>query len=183
LREAGVAKSVRHEHVVAVLDAGEVTFRHNGAACQAPYLLMEWLEGESLSRRLATGALPWHEVLRIGREALLGLAAIHGWELTHRDIKPLNLWLEAPRDRLKVLDFGLARATDHTQLTAAGFLVGTPACMSPEQARGEEANPRSDLFSLGAVLYYACTGDQPFKGTGHAEVLCAVRERTPKLPS
>src|SRR5439155_1682005 len=99
------------------------------------------------------------EIIRIGREMALGLAAAHEKGLIHRDIKPANVWLEEPRGRAKVLDFGLARPAGGDQrLTKGGMILGTPAYMAPEQARGEALDARTDLFSLGAVLYGLCAG-------------------------
>ena len=102
------------------------------------------------------------DVLRVGRELADGLAAAHAAGLIHRDIKPDNIWLEAPHERVKLLDFGLARpVNDHGQLTQAGAIVGTPAYMAPEQGRGEVVGTRADLFSLGCVLYHMAVGRSP----------------------
>ncbi|HEX7380279.1 MAG TPA: serine/threonine-protein kinase, partial [Pirellulales bacterium] len=107
--------------------------------------------------------LPTAELSRIGREIALGLAAAHARGLIHRDIKPSNVWLEADTGRVKILDFGLARVTDgEEQLTHSGSVLGTPAYMSPEQASGCPADARSDLFSLGCILYHGATGRRPF---------------------
>src|SRR5262249_49188334 len=131
-----------------------------------PFLAMEFLKGEPLDERLnREKKLPLVEVLRIGREVSEGLAAAHEHGLIHRDIKPANIWLEAPRGRVKILDFGLARApTQEAGLTQQGAIMGTPAYMAPEQARGEAVDARTDLFSLGVVLYRLCSGQQPFSG-------------------
>jgi hypothetical protein len=125
------------------------------------------------------------------REAATGLAAAHSLGLVHRDIKPANLWLEAPSGRVKVLDFGLAKPINaEIELTENGALVGTPAYMAPEQARGEKVDHRADLFSLGAVMYRLCTGKLPFPGSTTMAVLMAlgteeprpVRELNPAVP-
>src|SRR5207249_3762400 len=114
------------------------------------------------------------EVVRIAREVADGLAAAHEHGLIHRDVKPANVWLEAHSQRAKILDFGLARsAGGHSGLTQTGGVVGTPEFMSPEQARGEDLDGRSDLFSLGAVLYSLCTGQKPFHGNSVMAVLTA----------
>ena len=130
------------------------------------------------------GKLPPAEVLRIGREIALGLAAAHKRGLIHRDIKPANVWLEAGTDRVKILDFGLARAAaEECQLTQEGAIVGTPAYMSPEQAQGRGVDHRCDLFSLGCVLYRMATGEPPFQGTDTISTLLAISTLTPPPPS
>src|SRR5262249_37030209 len=151
-------------HVVTIFQVGE----DRGA----PFLAMEFLEGEPLADRIRReGCLPLAEVLRIGRETALGLAAAHAHGLVHRDIKSANLWLEGPAGRGKLLDFGLARVeADQTHLTQLGMIVGTPAYMAPEQAEGKPVDQRCDLFSLGCVLYEMSTGTPPF----HRETTIAV---------
>src|SRR5207244_9192711 len=105
------------------------------------------------------------EALAVGKQSAEGLAAAHAAGLVHRDIKPANLWLEAPRGRVKILDFGLARlvAGEFTVLTQDGTILGTPAFMAPEQARGEVVDRRCDLFSFGCVFYRMVTGRLPFQ--------------------
>src|SRR5262245_5167376 len=158
LREARAAAALEHDHIVPIFHVDE----DRGA----PFIVMPFLKGEPLDRRLeAQGKLPIAEVLRIGRETAEGLAAAHEAGLIHRDIKPANLWLEGDKARVKILDFGLARASaDQSQLTQTGAIIGTPAFMAPEQATGEKVGPQSDLFSLGCVLYRLCTGNMPFRG-------------------
>jgi hypothetical protein len=115
--------------------------------------------------------------LRVGQEAAEGLAAAHALGLIHRDIKPANLYLEAPRGRVKILDFGIARRTGedpHKALTGTGIVVGTPGFMSPEQASGKPLDGRTDLFSLGVVLYHATTGRLPFDGETALAMLTAL---------
>src|SRR5262249_52630190 len=127
--------------------------------------------------------LPVTEILRIGREAAQGLAAAHAQGLVHRDIKPANLWLEGDTGRVKILDFGLAKAaTDAAHLTQSGAILGTPAYMAPEQGGGQVPNPRSDLFSLGCVLYHACTGERPFQGPDLIATLAALALHHPPAP-
>jgi WD40 repeat protein/serine/threonine protein kinase len=176
LREARAAAAIKHDHIVAIYQVGQ----DRGA----PFLAMEFLEGEPLDARLRREPpLPLGEVLRIGREAALGLAAAHGRGLIHRDIKPANLWLEAPNGRVKILDFGLARAGgDQAQLTQQVAIVGTPAFMAPEQARGETVDARCDLFSLGSVLYLLATGEMPFKGSDTIAAIMAVVTDEPGPP-
>ena len=155
VREARSAAAVIHENVVGI---------HSISEWQGiPYLVMTFIRGESLQKRLAQrGALSVKEVLRIGMQVAQGLAAAHAQGLIHRDIKPANILLETEVDRVKITDFGLARAVDDIQLTGSNLVLGTPEYMSPEQARDESLDYRSDLFSLGSVLYEACTGRSPF---------------------
>jgi hypothetical protein len=146
---------------------------------------MEFLEGETLASRLQRlGKLPPTQVLRIGKEIATGLQAAHERGLVHRDIKPGNIWLEAGRgDRVKILDFGLARAAGgDTHLTRTGHIVGTPAYMAPEQARGQAVDHCSDLFSLGSLLYRMCTGQLPFKGRDTVSILMSVATDHPPQP-
>jgi hypothetical protein len=179
LREARAAAAIKHDHVVSIYQVGE----DRGT----PFLAMELLDGESLGDRLARGGrLPLADTLRIGREVALALAAAHHRDLIHRDIKPGNIWLESrpgAAERVKLLDFGLARATaDDAQLTQAGTFVGTPAYMAPEQFQGGPVDGRSDLFSLGCVLYRMATGEQPFQGADSIAMLLAVTTQTPRPP-
>jgi serine/threonine protein kinase len=177
LREAQATAKLDHPHVVPIYGAEEFA--------GIPYLAMKLLEGESLEERLkARGAwLPLPEVLRIGEEVADALAAAHARELIHRDVKPTNIWLETDGDRVKLIDFGLARILDDDlRLTGTGYVVGTPSYMAPEQANGDEVDHRSDLFSLGCVLYRASTGLQPFPGQFAVDVVAAVRTLDPKPP-
>jgi hypothetical protein len=177
LREAKTAATLEHDHIVPILQVGE----DHGA----PYIVMPFLKGEPLDQGLQrAGKLPLADVVRIGREAAEGLAAAHAAGLIHRDIKPANLWLEAPRGRVKILDFGLARAAaDESYLTQSGAIVGTPAYMAPEQASGEAVDARCDLFSLGCVLHRLSTGVAPFKGKDSISTLLAVASENPKPPA
>ena len=145
---------------------------------------MEYLEGEPLDARIAwEGRLPVAEVLRIGGEIALGLAAAHAKGLIHRDVKPANIWLEGKDRHVKILDFGLARAmTAGGQLTQSGSIMGTPAYMAPEQAAGRPVDGRVDLFSLGCVLYEMSTGERPFKGDDAMAVISALALHTPPTP-
>jgi serine/threonine protein kinase len=185
LREARAAAQITHDNVVTVYEADE----RDGV----PYIAMQFLEGYPLDeylRKKGSPSLP--QIIRIGRETAAGLAAAHKLGLVHRDVKPGNLWLEAPHGRVKVLDFGLAKPLDaEVELTKSGAVVGTPAYMSPEQARGQKVDHRSDLFSLGAVLYRLGTGRLPFEGPTTMSVLMAlgteepvpVRELNPAVPA
>jgi serine/threonine protein kinase len=146
---------------------------------------MPFLEGEPLDRRLGRvgGPLPLPELLRIAREIATGLSAIHQRGLIHRDVKPANVWLEADTDRVKILDFGLARATQgNVQLTQEGAIVGSPAFMAPEQAGRQPTDARADLFSLGCVMYLMATGQLPFQGPDALATLLAVTTMQPPVP-
>jgi serine/threonine protein kinase len=175
-REAKAAAALKHPHVVTIFQVGE----DRGA----PFLAMEFLDGEPLDERLKRQPrLPVADILRIGREIAGGLAAAHERGLVHRDIKPANLWLEGEEGHVKILDFGLARAlADQTHLTQTGVIVGTPAYMAPEQARGQPVDHRGDLFSLGCVLYRMCTGEVPFPGQDTMSILSALALDTPRSP-
>jgi eukaryotic-like serine/threonine-protein kinase len=175
LREARAVAAIEHDHIVSIHQVGEES--------GVPFLTMPLLQGESLEERLGrVGHMPVAEVVRIGREIAAGLAAAHERGLTHRDIKPPNIWLEAERDRVKILDFGLAHGGEADErITQFGTLTGTPAYMAPEQVRGE-AEPRSDLFSLGCVLYRMCTGTLPFRGKDTLATLAALAQDQPPPP-
>ncbi len=176
LREAQLSAAIEHDHIITIY---EVSSEH-----AVPYLAMQLLRGECLQDRLDKDErLPLSECVRIGREIALALAAAHEKHLIHRDIKPANIWLEEGSGRVKILDFGLARpVTDDVQLTQAGMLIGTPAYMSPEQANGQPADARADLYSLGVVLYRMTTGRLPFLGKTTLEILKALLLETPPTP-
>jgi eukaryotic-like serine/threonine-protein kinase len=166
-REAQAAAAISHPHVITIHAVGEWQGR--------PYLVMEFVTGSSLQQRIdEAGPLELKEVLRIGTQAALGLAAAHSQGLIHRDVKPSNIMLENELARVKLTDFGLARAVDDTLLTQHGTLAGTPQYMAPEQARGEPLDRRADLFSLGSVLYAMCTGRAAFRGDSTLEVIRRV---------
>jgi serine/threonine protein kinase len=184
-REARAAASITHENVVAVHQvekSGE-----NGL----PYLVMQLIAGESLDERLSRDKkLSLREILRISAQVAHGLAAAYSHGLIHRDVKPGNVLLESSHDRVKLTDFGLARVADDVKLTRTGFVSGTPLYMAPESAMGEEADHRSDLFSLGAIMYEMCTGQPPFTGNSALAILKQitdtqhrpVRELNPEIP-
>ncbi len=205
LREARTAAAVVHDHIMPVYQVGE----DRGVPFLAlPLLPGETLE-DRLRRR---GSLPAAEVVRIGRETAEGLAAAHARGLIHRDIKPANIWLEgepgasatggsepgasATGGRVKILDFSLARAVADAQeipevvdrpapdagLTHVGAVVGTPAYMAPEQARGDRVDHRADVYALGVLLYRLATGRVPFPGADAAAVLAAVQRDRPVPP-
>jgi serine/threonine protein kinase len=166
-REARAAAAVVHEHVVPIHDV------ESGQA--NPYLVMQLVQGESLQARVEReGPLSVAETLRIGMQAASGLAAAHAQGLVHRDVKPANILLENGVERVYLTDFGLARTCDDAGLTHTGVVAGTPHYMSPEQADGQPLDQRSDLFSLGSVLYFMATGHPPFR----ADRTMAVLKRT-----
>jgi serine/threonine-protein kinase len=119
------------------------------------------------------------EALRIGMQAAAGLAAAHDQGLVHRDVKPANIFLEKGIERVVITDFGLARAADDVSMTRLGVVAGTPEYMSPEQARGEALDGRSDLFSLGCVLYEMATGVSPFRGDSTMATLRRIVDEKP----
>ena len=182
-REAKSAAAVVHEHVVPIHTVDE----EQGL----PYLVMPVIDGQSLQQRISRdGPLEVREVLRIGVQIAKGLAAAHEQGLVHRDVKPANVLLENGVERVMLTDFGLARAADDANMTQSGSLAGTPEYMSPEQARGADIDSRSDIFSLGSVLYFMCTGHAPFRAATTMGVLhritsdsqrslCSVNEEIP----
>ena len=183
LREARAAAAVVHDHVMPI---HSIEISGNG-----PLLVMPLLAGRSLQQRLdAEGTLCVEEVLRIGMQTARGLAAAHAQGLIHRDIKPSNILLENGVERVRISDFGLARAVDDASQTQSGFIAGTPAYMAPEQARGEPLDSRADLFSLGSVMYAMCAGHPPFRAETTLAVLRRIcddqprdlREHNPRVP-
>ena len=172
VREARAAAAISHEHVVTVHAVAE--------ANNLPYLVMEYVRGISLQERLdRTGCLELKEILRIGMQIASGLAAAHSQGLVHRDIKPANILLENGVERVKITDFGLARAGADTSVTQHGVVAGTPQYMAPEQARSAALDHRADLFSLGSVLYALCTGQAPFRADTTVALLYNVCEANP----
>jgi serine/threonine protein kinase len=156
LREAQAAAGIVHPNVIDIYGVAE----HESI----PYLVMPYVRGHSLQKRVQEqGALPTEDVIRIGLQIASGLAAAHAQGIIHRDIKPANILVGDGIDRIVITDFGLARTVDDASLTRSGTVAGTPQYMSPEQARGERIDERSDLFSLGSVLYFLCTGHSPFR--------------------
>jgi len=172
-REARAAAAVVHEHVVAIHAVDSWN--------SLPYLVMPFVAGRSLQERVdREGPLGVKEVLRIAIQTAAGLAAAHAQGLVHRDVKPSNILLENGVERVRLTDFGLARAVDDASLTQSGVVAGTPQYMSPEQARGEAVDHRSDLFSLGSVLYFMCVGHPPFRASSTPAVLLRVSDEQPR---
>ena len=170
LREAQSAARIDHENIVTIYQVGE----DNGV----PFIAMRYLNGETLKTKLRReGRVDSRVVAEVGRQVATGLAAAHEQGLIHRDIKPENIWMEAETGRVKILDFGLARTPDaDVRLTQSGSVLGTPKYMSPEQATGKTIDHRSDLFSLGSVLYRLLSGKEPFDGGNSSATLIKVTQ-------
>ena len=185
IREAQLAATLNHPNIVTIYEIEEADGYH--------FIAMEFVEGETLRARIARGPLELDELVRIGADVAEALDAAHALGLIHRDIKPANILLTRS-GRAKVVDFGLAKrlegegslaapAATVSDLTEAGAVVGTVAYMSPEQTRGDELDPRSDLFSLGVVLYEASTGRIPFEGPSALAVIHEIALVEPPAPS
>jgi tetratricopeptide (TPR) repeat protein len=188
LREARIVSSLSHPHICTLHDIGE----HDGQQ----FMVMELLEGESLRERLARGPLRVDDLLDFGWQIADALDAAHAAAVVHRDIKPANLFITR-RGQAKVLDFGVAKLSESggherpdlattiagSEQTTTGSAIGTIAYMSPEQARGQDIDSRSDLFSFGVVLYEMATGRQPFAGATQAVIFEGILSRQPIPPS
>jgi eukaryotic-like serine/threonine-protein kinase len=171
-REAQAAAAVSHDHVVPVHAVD--------AQATPPYLVMAYIPGQSLQERVdRSGPLDTKEILRIGTQTAAGLAAAHAQGLVHRDVKPANIMLENGMERVRITDFGLARAVDDVSVTQSGMLAGTPQYMAPEQARGDAVDQRADLFALGSTLYFIATGQAPFRGENGMAVIRQVCDVEP----
>lgn len=170
-REARAAASVLHPNVIAIHAVSEFK--------ALPFLVMPYIAGGSLQDRLdRDGQLDTPATLRIGMQVASGLAAAHEQGLVHRDIKPANILLESDLERVVITDFGLARAADDASITQTGMLAGTPHYMSPEQAKGERLDQRSDLFSLGSLLYTMTAGRVPFQAETSYGVLRKITDQS-----
>lgn len=178
LREARSAAAIDHENVLPIHDMGTIVDN------EIPYLVLPFIEGETLDEKVKReGALPVEEIVRLGTAIASGLGAAHERGLIHRDVKPANVLLERDSERVLIADFGLARtAESEGELTGTGMLMGTPQYMSPEQVEGRTMDHRSDLFSLGGVLYLMATGQRPFGGDTALTLIRQVADTTPVPP-
>ncbi|MFG2249000.1 serine/threonine-protein kinase [Spirillospora sp. NPDC048823] len=173
-REARAAARLKHPGIVTVHD--RVTGEDG-----RPWIVMELVRGQSLADLLKTeGPLPPQQVAQIGLQMLDALRTAHRAGITHRDIKPANVLLED--DRVVLTDFGIAAVEGDATLTASGAILGTPAYMAPEQVRGQDATPASDLWSLGATLYTAVEGHAPFQGANTGALFVAIATEDPAPP-
>ena len=172
-REGKAIASVADDHVIAVHAVDE----HLGL----PYIVMRYVAGTSLQQRIEkNGTLDAKEVVQIALQVGRALSSTHQHGIIHRDIKPSNILLEEGVERARVGDFGLVQVADDAAMTQSGVIAGTPQYMSPEQARGEAVDGRSDLFSLGAVMYAMCTGRSPFRASTALGALRSVTQYAPK---
>lgn len=173
VREAQAAAALLHENVVAIHGIHE--------AEGMPYLVLQYVQGESLAEKLLREKkLPFDQVIKLGKQVARGLAAAHDRGLVHRDIKPGNILFDAETGDVRIADFGLAKHVGTETMTAEGVLTGTPAYMSPEQASDKAIDTRSDLFSLGVVLYQASTGQLPFTADSPFVLLDHIRTTSEK---
>ena len=179
VREARAAAALEHSHVATVHEIGRV---EAGAAQGQRYIAMAYYEGETLTEKLdREGPLPVEQAIRYVEQIAGALSAAHEAGIVHRDVKPANVMV-TEEGTVKLLDFGLARAAADTRLTETGRGLGTAAYMSPEQARGEDVGPPTDLWALGILLYEMLAGDRPFEGERQAAILHAVlHEELPLL--
>jgi serine/threonine protein kinase len=173
-REARNTSKLDHPNIATVFEYG----KDQGTS----YIAMEYLEGQPLDRILKEGLLGFEECLRIGLELCGALAHVHQNGLIHRDLKPGNIMV-LHDGSVKLLDFGIARATNESSITQVGMLVGTVLYMAPEQVRGDELDFRSDVFALGSVLYHMMTGALPFPGKSFPEVCMAILDGNVRPPS
>ena len=193
-REAKVISSLNHPYICTLYDIGSHQSSADPGHAAQHFMVMELLDGQSLKDRIARGALPVDEVVELGAQLADALDAAHAKGVVHRDLKPANLFVTG-RGSIKVLDFGVAKLGEAArsdpgatmggsdQLTTIGTTIGTVAYMSPEQARGQEIDARSDVFSAGVVLYEMVAGQLPFKGPTVATIFESLLTKPPTPPS
>ncbi len=185
-QEARAAAALNDPNLLAIYDLGT---QSNGA----PYIVSELLEGETLRDRLRAGPIPMRKAIEYAAQIARGLSAAHDKRIVHRDLKPENIFI-TKEGRAKILDFGLAKLTERNigdentfaptgeAGTTPGMVIGTIGYMSPEQVRGKEADPRSDIFSFGAIFYEMLSGKRAFRGESTADTLSAIlKEEPPEL--
>jgi serine/threonine protein kinase len=172
-REGQAAAAVVNDYVLPIYAVAEWR--------GVPYLVCQYSRGTTLQTRVQSeGPLELEEILRLGMQTARGLAAAHAQGLVHRDVKPSNILLDGSVERALLTDFGLARAVDDASITRTGMIAGTPQYMSPEQARGGSVDARSDLFSLGCVLYFLCTAHPPFRADNSYAILRLITDEEPR---
>ncbi|TWT49228.1 Serine/threonine-protein kinase Pkn1 [Rubripirellula amarantea] len=174
ISEARAMAAVHHDNVATIFEVGE----SNGT----PFMAMEMLKGETMeSFNKREQRLSYEEIIQFATEIARGLGAAHARGIVHRDIKPANIWIESETNRIKILDFGLALAsTPVDQIAGRGAVIGTPGYLSPEQARSDPLDDRSDLYSFGVVLYELCTGQLPIQSKSIHEQLISILAHRPK---
>jgi serine/threonine-protein kinase len=172
-REAQTAGKLTHPHIVTVYDVGE--------DLGMSYIVMEFVEGQTLTQWMKKKRLSVPQIKHVIYHAGLGLAYAHDNGVFHRDVKPDNIMLSGT-GAVKVMDFGIARVVE-SSLTRTGSVMGTPAYMSPEQVNGQKVDGRSDIFSLGVILYELLTGRKPFKGDTMPSLMFAIMKEEPPQPS
>jgi eukaryotic-like serine/threonine-protein kinase len=182
-REARAAAAISHPGVARVYDYGERS--------SEPFMVMELVDGDTLAQRIARlGRLPWEQAFAIAEQVASALSAAHAHGVIHRDVKPANILIDWS-DRVKVTDFGIARAVRATSLTRPGMVLGSANYVAPEQAQGSPVGPAADLYSLGCVLFESVTGNTPYQGRNAVAIATQhvsspvpdPRDRVPELPA
>ena len=173
MAEARAASALKHPNVCTVYSIQDVDHRS--------FIAMEYVEGLTLKQHLQKRSVSTDEALDVLYQAVQGLQAAHACGITHRDIKPANLMINTEGE-VKLMDFGVAKVHDSTEITTTGSMLGTAAYMSPEQTRGEAVDHRSDLWSLGVVFYEMLIGERPFQGDYVPSIIYAILHTEPELP-